>query len=103
MVVITKLPFDVPSDPVFQAKSEQIQARGGNPFYELSVPEAVIRLRQGFGRLIRNRTDRGAVLILDNRISTKSYGQVFINSLPVKAATFANNEEMWEALDRWFL
>jgi predicted DnaQ family exonuclease/DinG family helicase len=103
LVVITKLPFDVPTDPVFQAKCEQIQARGGNPFYELSIPEAVIRLRQGFGRLIRNHTDRGAVLILDNRISTKSYGQVFINSLPVKAKIFANNKEMWETLDAWFL
>ena len=102
LVAITKLPFDVPTDPVFQAKSEMIEARGGNSFYELSIPEAVIRFRQGFGRLIRNRQDFGAVLILDNRVSTKSYGRMFLNSLPVTAKSFANADEMWLQLERWF-
>ncbi len=102
LVAITKLPFDVPTDPVFQAKSEMIEARGGNSFYELSIPEAVIRFRQGFGRLIRSRQDFGAVLILDNRVSTKSYGRMFLNSLPVTATSFANADEMWLQLERWF-
>ncbi len=81
-VIIVKLPFGVPSDPVFAARSEQIQKRGGNPFMELSVPQAVIKFRQGFGRLIRRGDDRGAVICLDRRIMEKMYGRVFLNSIP---------------------
>ena len=81
-VIIVKLPFGVPNDPVFAARSEQIQKRGGNPFMELSVPQAVIKFRQGFGRLIRRGDDRGAVVCLDRRIMEKMYGRTFLNSIP---------------------
>ena len=81
-VIIVKLPFGVPSDPVFAARSELIQKRGGNPFMELSVPQAVIKFRQGFGRLIRRGDDRGVVVCLDRRIMEKMYGRIFLNSIP---------------------
>ena len=64
------------------ARSEAVEKKGGNAFMEISLPEAVIRLKQGFGRLIRHSEDRGAVVILDSRIATKRYGQLFIQSLP---------------------
>lgn len=81
-VIIVKLPFSVPDHPIIQARLEQIERQGGNPFYEYSLPEAVLRLKQGFGRLIRTKRDRGIVAILDPRVLTKSYGKVFLNSLP---------------------
>ncbi len=81
-VIITKLPFAVPDEPIVEAQLEMIQRRGGNPFMEYSVPEAVIRLKQGFGRLIRSRSDRGIVVILDGRVMTKRYGRVFLDALP---------------------
>ncbi len=82
LVVICKLPFRVPTDPVQLARSEAVEKRGGNAFMEISLPEAVIRLKQGFGRLIRHSEDRGAVVILDSRIATKRYGNLFVESLP---------------------
>ncbi len=81
-VIIVKLPFSVPNDPVFEARSESIQNRGGNPFMELSVPDAVVHFRQGVGRLIRRSTDRGAVTVLDTRLVKKQYGSLFLNSIP---------------------
>jgi ATP-dependent DNA helicase DinG len=81
-VVITKLPFAVPSEPIVEARLEKIRSEGGNPFFDYQVPGAVITFKQGFGRLIRSRTDRGVVAILDSRIWKKSYGRFFINSLP---------------------
>jgi ATP-dependent DNA helicase DinG len=82
LVIICKLPFRVPTDPVQLARSEAVEKKGGNAFMEISLPEAVIRLKQGFGRLIRHSEDRGAVVILDSRIATKRYCQLFIQSLP---------------------
>ncbi|HRY81856.1 MAG TPA: helicase C-terminal domain-containing protein, partial [Spirochaetia bacterium] len=82
MVVITKLPFRVPTDPVQQARAEAIERREGNPFLELSLPEAVLRFKQGFGRLIRHSEDRGVVAVLDSRIVHKRYGSQFLESLP---------------------
>jgi ATP-dependent DNA helicase DinG len=81
-VIITRLPFSVPSHPLLEARLEAIRRRGGNPFVEYQVPEAVIKLKQGFGRLIRTRSDRGIVVILDPRVLTKPYGRTFLNSLP---------------------
>lgn len=81
-VIITKLPFKVPSEPIIEARVEAIERRGGNAFMEYSVPQAVIKLKQGFGRLIRKKTDRGSVFIFDKRIIEKFYGRIFIQSLP---------------------
>lgn len=81
-VIIVRLPFSVPSHPLLEARLEAIRKRGGNPFVEYQVPEAVIKLKQGFGRLIRSRSDRGIVVVLDPRLLTKPYGRTFLNSLP---------------------
>ena len=81
-VIIDKLPFAVPTDPLVQARSKFIDDNGGKSFFDYSVPQAVISLKQGIGRLIRSRTDRGVIAIMDPRLRTKSYGRDFLNSLP---------------------
>ncbi|MBA3544243.1 MAG: DEAD/DEAH box helicase [Chthoniobacterales bacterium] len=81
-VIITRLPFAVPDHPLTEAKLELIQARGGDAFTEYSLPEAILKLRQGVGRLIRTKSDSGIVVILDNRIVTKTYGRAFLKALP---------------------
>jgi ATP-dependent DNA helicase DinG len=81
-VIIDKLPFAVPSDPIVAARVRALQEDGRNPFAEYQVPEAVLALKQGFGRLIRAKTDRGILAILDNRISRMQYGRIFLESLP---------------------
>lgn len=81
-VIIDKLPFAVPTDPIVAARSRFIEENGGRSFFEYSVPQAVISLKQGIGRLIRSRTDRGVIAILDPRLRTKSYGRDFLTSLP---------------------
>jgi ATP-dependent DNA helicase DinG len=81
-VIIDKLPFAVPSDPVVDARIRAIRERGGNPFNEYQVPQAAIALKQGFGRLIRSRNDRGVLALLDNRIIRQRYGRIFFDSLP---------------------
>lgn len=81
-VILAKLPFKVPNDPVHAARSEALEMAGLNPFMELSLPEAVVRFRQGFGRLIRRKTDRGVVTVLDRRLLTKTYGSLFTSSVP---------------------
>jgi ATP-dependent DNA helicase DinG len=82
LVILTRLPFAVPDQPLHQARLERIEAEGGDAFREISLPQAVLKLRQGFGRLIRAHEDRGTVAILDPRICTRSYGRTFLDSLP---------------------
>jgi len=81
-VIIDKLPFAAPNDPVVNARIESIRKAGGNPFYDYQIPQAAIALKQGFGRLIRSKSDRGVLVLLDNRITKQRYGQVFFDSLP---------------------
>ncbi len=82
LLVIMKLPFKVPTDPIFAAKSEYLKSQNINPFLEYSVPLAVIKFKQGFGRLIRSKKEKGVAVVLDKRVVTKHYGKYFINSLP---------------------
>lgn len=97
-VIIAKLPFDVPSDPIFAARSETF----GDPFFDYSIPEAVLRFRQGFGRLIRRHDDEGVVVILDKRVMTKRYGQSFLESLPECTVIRQRHGRLAELITRWF-
>jgi ATP-dependent DNA helicase DinG len=81
-VIIDKLPFASPDDPLLQARSEDIRRQGLDPFKEIQLPQAVIALKQGVGRLIRDITDRGVMVICDDRLVNRPYGEVFLNSLP---------------------
>ena len=92
-VIITRLPFSVPDHPLLEARLERIRSRGGDPFSEYQLPEAVLKLKQGFGRLIRRATDSGRVVILDPRIRTRPYGRVFLDSLP---ECRVETEETWD-------
>jgi ATP-dependent DNA helicase DinG len=81
-VIIVKLPFQVPSEPIVQARCEAISANGGNPFTDYSIPNAIVKFKQGVGRLIRHKSDRGCIVCLDSRLVSKGYGKKFLNSLP---------------------
>ncbi len=81
-VIIDKLPFASPGDPVLKARLDAITETGGNPFFQYQLPAAVIALRQGIGRLIRDETDRGVLMVCDPRLLKRSYGQIFLDSVP---------------------
>lgn len=102
LVVITRLPFRVPNEPVVEARVEAIERRGGNPFLEYSVPQAAIKFKQGFGRLIRNKTDHGAVLILDKRVIEKFYGRTFLRSLPPCRTVSGSAAEVFREMEKFF-
>jgi ATP-dependent DNA helicase DinG len=95
-VIITRLPFEVPTHPVLEARTEWIRERGGNPFNELTLPDALITFRQGIGRLIRTAKDRGVVTILDSRVTQKAYGRLFLECIPQKNAVRMNRENRVE-------
>ena len=80
-LIITKLPFDVPTDPMFVARKQAIERTGSNPFTEYAVPKAILKFKQGFGRLIRSKQDTGRVIICDERVETMGYGRRFIESI----------------------
>jgi len=100
MLIIARLPFSVPSDPIYRARSEQYD----DPFMQYALPGAILRFRQGFGRLIRDREDRGVVAVLDRRIFEKRYGTQFVDALPrctrlkADSATVAERAREWLAM-----
>jgi len=100
LVIIDKLPFDVPSDPLVSARCHRLKQRGEEPFMRYLVPAAALLLKQGFGRLIRTRADRGIVALLDQRVSTKGYGKVFLRSLPParRCGTLSEVRAFWEGV-----
>jgi ATP-dependent DNA helicase DinG len=101
-VIIVKLPFKVPSEPIIQARSEAIAAMGGDPFMEYSLPQAIVKFKQGFGRLIRNRRDRGCIVCLDNRIMTRRYGKLFLDSLPSCQKAFASGMALHDQMSEFY-
>ncbi len=103
ILFIPKLPFDVPTEPLIAARMDEIKKQGGNAFFDYSVPEAIIKFRQGFGRLIRTKSDFGAVIIADNRLSKMQYGKQFLSSLPVKGDIYFDKRTLLDSMDEWFL
>jgi ATP-dependent DNA helicase DinG len=101
LVIICRLPFRSPNDPVFEARREALERRGGNAFMELSLPEAVMKFKQGFGRLMRRSSDHGAVVVLDGRLLKKRYGELFLRSLPETQRCFEVFDEMAAGVGRF--
>ncbi|MDN7244031.1 ATP-dependent DNA helicase DinG [Planococcus shenhongbingii] len=101
-VVVVRLPFTSPDEPIFKARSEVISKEGINPFLHYALPEAVLRLRQGFGRLIRSKNDQGMFIVLDRRIETKSYGIEFLNALPKVKVSKVSLEKMVTDIEDWY-
>ena len=97
VLLVARLPFSVPSDPVFAARSELYE----NSFNTYAVPQAILRLRQGFGRLIRTKTDRGVAVILDSRIMSRRYGKAFIKSLPPGTFKTCDLYQLKDEIQRW--
>ncbi|MBN1647860.1 MAG: helicase c2 [Spirochaetales bacterium] len=101
VVVICRLPFRVPDEPIVKARMEEIEKKGGNPFMDLSLPEAVMKFKQGFGRLMRKKSDKGIVVIYDSRIVSKFYGRFFLNSLPETAMSVKEHSSMLEDVEHF--
>jgi ATP-dependent DNA helicase DinG len=100
LVIIDKLPFDVPSDPLVAARCDRLKQRGEQPFMKYLVPSAALALKQGFGRLIRSRRDRGIVAILDSRLTRKGYGRALLRSLPpaTRCRTLQDAARFWRGV-----
>lgn len=101
-VIIVKLPFRVPSEPITQARTENISAKGGDPFFDYSVPTAIVKFKQGFGRLIRNKKDRGCILCLDPRLINKGYGPLFLKSLPSCSHAILPSNEIQKQMQAFY-
>lgn len=102
LVIIVKLPFPVPTDPLLEAQADICRKEGGNPFMEIAIPETALKLKQGFGRLIRSETDRGCVILLDNRLQTKPYGKTLLDSLPLTQIDYAPWREVAAKMEEFY-
>ncbi|MDR0476106.1 MAG: ATP-dependent DNA helicase DinG [Treponema sp.] len=101
LVILCRLPFRTPSDPVFEARCERMEAMGGNAFMELSLPEAVTKFKQGFGRLMRRSSDSGVVVVLDGRLLKKQYGRIFLQSLPETRTGFGDFKSLLRKVEEF--
>jgi len=101
LVILCRLPFRSPSDPVFEARCEALEEKGGNSFMDLSLPEAVMKFKQGFGRLMRRSSDHGVVAVLDGRLLRKRYGGIFLESLPETKTCFGDMETLLKAVENF--
>ena len=101
-VVLARLPFPQMGEPVTEARSEQIEAEGGSSFRDYMVPEAVIKFRQGFGRLVRTRSDRGVVVVADRRIVAKNYGAIFRKSIAASVHAVGSSRELLDRVSGFF-
>jgi ATP-dependent DNA helicase DinG len=99
LVILCRLPFRTPTDPVFEARREALEKKGGNSFMELSIPESVMKFKQGFGRLMRRSSDHGVVAVLDGRVLKKRYGEYFLRSLPETRRSFSEFETILRATE----
>jgi ATP-dependent DNA helicase DinG len=102
LVIITRLPFKVPTDPIIEARVEHMEKQGINSFLEYTVPVAVLKFKQGFGRLIRTNNDKGSVLVLDRRIISKYYGRYFLDSLPKCEMIMGSTHDVIRELESFF-
>lgn len=102
LVILTKLPFPVPSEPIVKAKCKLVEEKGQNPFMHYSLPKAIVKFKQGFGRLIRTCEDYGAILCLDSRLITKAYGKMFINSLPKCMQVFESSDKVQKSIQKFY-
>ncbi|HDS01138.1 MAG TPA: hypothetical protein ENO07_03885, partial [candidate division Zixibacteria bacterium] len=98
VLLITRLPFATPTDPIEAARMEQIQKAGKDSFVTYSIPNAVLKFKQGFGRLIRQKTDTGIIIVTDNRLIKSNYGQIFLNSLPTELNVIYSQDEFLDRL-----
>jgi ATP-dependent DNA helicase DinG len=96
-----RLPFSPPDDPFTEAKCEYVKSQGGNPFSDFSLPEAVLRFKQGFGRLIRTEKDRGIIVVFDKRIISTKYGKAFLESIPDIRVRNGTIDQLVEFTRRW--
>ncbi|MCL2442793.1 MAG: DEAD/DEAH box helicase [Treponema sp.] len=101
LVIICRLPFRTPGDPVFEARREALEKDGGNPFMQLSLPQAVMKFKQGFGRLMRRSADKGVVAVLDGRLLKKNYGQLFLQSLPETKTSFSKLDNIIQDIENF--